>query len=349
MFFKVTTSPTPLNPQVKDTEFKTFFPSINRSMEWCTIEPYIQMAEDNEIIPAIGQAFYDVLNTEYEANGTIADAELAYTFRLLRTALAHYAIYIGMPQLNLRIGDAGINETSASDVVPTRQWVFQGSRWETAKTAYKYLDLALAHMEAQVKAANADYDEFANDDAYTISQELLIPNARIFQRHYNIQTSRRAYTALRPYIQKAEEIKLRPVLCELFDEIKTQFAAGTLTAANSAIIAPIQRLLAEYTIEMAIPDINFVNDGNGWMVSENNYDASQKQQSISQSVQQLLTKAEQNATAFEIALKNEIYADLDSYPTFRDGKCNDLTEDANDDGVADIDQYCPPEAGAVII
>lgn len=349
MLFKVTTTPTPLNPKISDTEFKTFFPSINRNTEWCTIEPYVQIAEDQEIIPAISQAFYDVLHTEYQSSGTIADTEKAYTFRLIRTALAHFTMYIGMPLLNLRIGDAGVNETSASDILPTRQWVFNGSRWETYKQAYKYLDMALAHMEAQVKAANSDYDTFANSDAYTEATELLIPNARIFQRHYNIQTSRRAYTALRPYIEKAEQIKLKPVLCELFDEIKTQFAAGTLTAANTAIIAPIQRLLAEYTIELAIPDINFVNDGAGWMVSENNYDASQKQQNISQSIQQLLTRAEQNAVAYEIALKNEIYADLDNYLTYKNGNCNDLTEDSDDDGIADIDEYCPPEAGAVII
>lgn len=349
MLFKVTSTPVPPNPKVLDTEFKLFFPSINRSSEWCSIEPYVQIAEDQEIIPAISQEFYDVLNTEYQATGEIADEKKAYTFRLLRTALAYYAMYIGMPHLNLRIGDAGVNETSASDIVPTRQWVYNSSRWECVKQAYKYLDLALAHMEAQVKASNADYNTFATSTAYTESQALLIPNARVFQRYYNIQTSRRAYTALRPYIEKAEEIKLRPVLCELFDEIKTEFKAGTLSTANQKLIAPIQRLLAEYTIEMAIPDINFVNDGAGWMVSENTYDSRPGQQSLSQAVQQLLTRAEQNAASFEIALKNEIYADLDNYPTYRDGKCNDLTEDSNDNGVADIDEYCPPEAGAVIL
>lgn len=349
MLFKVTTDPAPVNPKVSDTQFKLFFPSINRNMEWCTIEPFIQNAEDQEIIPAIGQEFYDVLETEYQASGTIADTTKAYTFRLLQTALAHYSMAIGLPLLNMRVGDAGAAENSSNDIIPVRQWVFNGSRWGILKQAYKYLDMALAHMESQVSAANSDYDAFANSEAYTISQELLIPNARVFQRHYNIQSSRRAYTALRPYIEKAEQIKLKPVLCELFDEIKTQFSAGTLTAANQTLIAPIQRLLAEYTIEMAIPDINFVNDGAGWMVSENTYDSKPMGSNLSQAVQQLLTKAEQNATAFEIALKNEIYADLDSYPTYRDGKCNDLTEDSNDNGVADIDEYCPPEAGAVIL
>ena len=169
MLFKVTTDPAPPNPKVSDTEFKLFFPSINRSGEWCTIEPFIQMAEDQEIIPAISQEFYDVLETEYQSSGTIADTNKAYTFRLLRTALAHYAMAIGMPMLNMRMGDGGVAENSSNDIIPVRQWVFQGSRWEILKQAYKYLDMALAHMESQVSAANVDYDTFANSDAYTIS------------------------------------------------------------------------------------------------------------------------------------------------------------------------------------
>lgn len=350
MLFKITTDPAPADPKVKDTAFKEFYPSVNRNMEWCTITPYIQQAEDFEIVPAIGQAFYDILNSEYEASGVINDATKARTFRYLQTALAHFSAYIALMQLNVRVGDAGTNETSSDGVTPIRQWVFNGSRWETAKTAYKYLDMALEHMEAQVDAANTDYDTFKTSEAYTVSIELLIPNARVFQKHYNIKTSRRAYTSLRPYIKKAEELSLKPILCELYDEIKTQWQSNTLTAANEALILTIQSLLAEYTILQSIPDLNFVNDGEGWMISENNYDSRPAQNNLSQSVQQLLTRAEQNAATYELQLKNLIYSDLDSYPTFKDGHCNDLTEDLDDDGVADIDcMNDTPDPGAVII
>ena len=350
MLFKVTTSPVPPAPQVKDTKFKAFAPGVNRSMEWCTLESFVQQAEDKEIIPAIGRQFYDVLHIEYQATGVIADTEKAYVFRLIQTALAHYTMYIAMPQLAIRIGDSGTNETTNTDTNPVREWVFQGSRWELAKTAYAYLDMALAEMEKQVAAGNTDFDTFKNDEAYTISKELLIANAREFQRYYNLKTSRRAYTSLRPYIKKAEELRIKSLLCELYDEIKTEIAANALSANNETLLSYMQPLLAEYTLIFALPEINFVQDGNGWMVSENNYDTKPSMGELSQSIQQLLTRAEMNANNYEIILKNFLYDNLDDYPTFRDGGCNELTEDADGDGIPDIDcddDYVPP--GAVII
>jgi len=354
MLFKVTDTTAGPNPTVKNTEFKTFFPAINRNMDWCTVEPFIQQAEDNDIIPAIGLDFYNVLETEYQANGTIADATKAYTFRLLRTGLAHYAMYLALPQLNIRVGDAGTNETSANDIVPVRQWVFNVSRWETAKTAYKYLDMALEHMESQVIANNTDYDTFKNSTAYTESKELLIPNARKFGRFYNIQNSRRSYTSIRPYIEKAEEIYLRPLLCSFFDELKDQHLNGTLSTENADILPVVQRYLAEKTVVLALPDLNFINDGDGWRVMENQYGLTRPTEgSLSQSLQQLLTQAEQNAAHFEIQLKNELYANLDNYPTYRDSECNELTEDSDGDGIADADEVCDTNGyqdyGAVIL
>lgn len=348
MLFKVTTSPAPPQPKVLDTEFKTFYPAINRNTDWCTIKPFVQQAEDLEIVPAIGQAFYDVLHAEYDSTGTIANAVKAQTFRFLRTALAYYAMYIGLPQLNLRTGDAGTNEASASDVMPVRQWVFNVNRWETLKTAAKYLDMALAHAEGQVYADNADYAAFKNSTAFTISQELLIPNARVFQRFYNINTSRRAYTKIRPFIEKAEKMWLLPSLGPLFDLVKTEHAAANLSAANTALLPYLQQLLAERTMTVAMPDINIVNDGEGWQILENTAMASMAG-NLKESMQQLHTAAEQNAAQYEIQLKNFLYANLADYPVFRDSPYNELTEDENEDGIADVDLPSPPEPGAVIL
>lgn len=351
MLFKITTTPLPANLTIKDTEFKQFFPSVNKNMDWNSLSPYVQQAEDCEIIPAIGQSFYNQLQSEYDSNGNIADATVAKTFRLLRTALAYYAIYYALPQLNLRVGDAGASETSSSDVQPTRQWVFNLSRWETLRTGSKYLDMALEHMESQVQANNSDYDAFKNNNAYTVFKELLIPTASVFQKFYNIENSRISYKKLAPYIAKAEQRYLQPLLSDFFDELKSQHTSNTLNTANNAILPAVQRLLAEYTVILAIPDLNFVNDGAGWRIIENpNANPMQQQQAIA-AVQQLHTKAEQNAAHFEIELKNILYADLDNYPTYQNSDANELLHDDDEDGVADSDEVhkLPPGTGAVIL
>jgi hypothetical protein len=352
MLFKIITDPAPANPVVKDTDFKLFFPAINRNMDWNSIEPFVQQAEDREIIPAIGDEFYQMLETEYQSSGSISNSDKAKTFRLLRTSLAYYSIYHALPQLALRVGDSGTNETSANDIIPTRQWVFNLSRWETLKTAAEYLDMALKHMEDQVQDGNNVYDSFKNSETYTESRELLIPNARVFQRYYNINNSRITYTKLRPYIRKAEQRFLLPLLDNFYTELSTQHKDGSITGNNKALLPTVQQLLAEYTVVLAIPDLNFVNDGAGWRIVENPNASPMPQQQAITAVQQLHTKAEQNAAHFEIELKNKLYGDLDAYPTFRDSDANELKHDDNDDGVADSEQdlyNLPPEPGAVII
>lgn len=316
-------------------------------MDWESISPYIQMAEDQEIIPAIGQEFYDILHTEYQADGSIADTQKAFTFRLIRTALAHYAMYMALPHLNIRVGDAGTNETSASDIVPVRQWVYNKNSWETIKKASSYLDMALKHMEEQVEASNTNYDAFANSTAYTINRELLIPNARVFQKYYNINTSRRTYTKLRPYIEKAEKLYLEPLLSDFYDELSTQHKSNSLSANNEAILPDIQRLLAEYTLVLCVPDLNFVNDGHGYRSVENPDDSPMGSTALMQSIQQQHSRAEQNAAQIELQLKNKLYASLDDYPTFKDSDANELTQDMDDDGIKDIDEVHGP--GAIII
>lgn len=343
-FFKVITDPAPNNPTVGDTEFKQFYSAINRNMDWCTLEPFITQAEEIYIIPFISQEFYDTLHTEYQATDTIADIKQAKAFSLIRMALAYYTIYQGMPHLNTRIADAGIMENVNEGTQPARQWVFYHNRWEACKTAYAFLDIALAYMEKEIAGGATEFDDFKNSDAYTITKDLLIPNATTFNQFYNIQESRKSYVAFRPYIRKAEQLHLKPVLCDLFDEIKTQYLAGTLTAENTALLPYIQRILAEYTMIEAIPDINIIHDSDGFKVIENPHSSVISQQALANMIQQLNTKAETNSAQFKIELENFIYANLDDYPTYKDSDCNQIAED--DDVTSCEDEITP---GAVII
>lgn len=343
--FKITTSPAPNNPKVGDTEFKKFYPSINRNMDWCTLESFIEQAELNHIIPAISQEFFDVLKDEYEANGQIADAEKATTFRLIRFALAYYTIYDALPELGARIADAGTTENNNQDTMPIRQWVYKDLRWNVYQKAYRYLDMALAFMEGQVNEENADFDDFKDSEAYTEGRELLISNAAEFQNYYNIGSSRYTFVALMPSIRKAQQRHLQPVLCDLYDEILSQYKQGTLTDANKALIPYIRQLLAEYTIIESMPDINWLNDGSAWKVVEEPTLSSMSIQTIQNMIQELLSKAERNAAAFKIQMENFIYANLDDYPTYKNSDCNQVADD--DDQSAYPDDCIEP--GAVII
>jgi hypothetical protein len=349
--FKITTSPAPNNPVVGDTEFKDFYPSVNKNMDWCTLKSYIEQAELNHIIPAISQAFFDALNTEYQNDGSIANEEKAAAFRLLRFALAYYTIYDALPELGARIADAGTTENNNQDTMPIRQWVYKETRWNVYQKAYRYLDMALALMEDYINAGSTNFDEFKSSSAYTQAKELLIPNATQFQQYYNIGSSRYTFVALQPSIRKAQQRHIKPLLCELYDELLSEFKSGALSEANEALLPYVQQILAEYVIIESIPDINWLNDGKTWKVVDEPTLSSLSIQTIQNSLQQLQSKAETNAAAFKVQLENFLYQNLDDYPTYKDSDCNQIAEDDDeeilDDDCLGRDDCIPP--GAVII
>lgn len=350
--FKVVTTPAPAVPKVLDTEFKQFYAGVNRSMDWASLSPHIQIAADREIIPAIGQDFYDALDTAYNGAGVAAGA-MAETFRRLRMALAHYAMYYGYPQLAVRVGDAGTMETNHEGATPVRQWAFNTARWEVAKTAAAYLDSALQHMEAQVEAANTSYDVWKNSPAYTQNRDLLIPNARVMGEYYALSTSYRSYQLLRPLLRKAELMYLRPALCNtLYDTVANQAAQNTLSAANEALLPYLRRYVAEVAMSLAGSSVNLIPDGAGWRISENAYAEAMPQEALRSAIQALTTQAEQNAARYLQDLRDHLYSNIDDYPQYRDSACNELKVD-DPDGFyypgEDYDSRNPPPPGAFIL
>ena len=349
--FRITTGTTYDDSHVKDTDFKLFYPAINRNMAWPTLEPYVKQAEECYIAPWISDAFYqeielcylDLPKTEVIAlcNPTgfhktkidsIPAKDLVVYY--LRIASAYYTIYTSMPHLNMRFGDAGLLETNPDDATPVRQWVYKDARWNALMTGYKYLDKAIALMESEIADGSVEYEKYRNSTAYSVSKELLIPNADTMDGFVNIKGSRRAYIGLRPYIRKAEKLYLKPLLREQFDEIKTQHTAGTLTTENAALLAYMQPLLAEYTIIEATPEINLVNQGDGWKVLDTTDGMTSSKDSYKEAIQHLINKAASNADYFKAELEGFLYENITDYPTF---EASDANKDAASTSTACIE------------
>jgi hypothetical protein len=68
-FFKITdTTIAASKAQVKHTDFEEFYPAVNINMQWKTLAPFIQHAEDIYIKPVLGNAFYDELEGVYQTD-----------------------------------------------------------------------------------------------------------------------------------------------------------------------------------------------------------------------------------------------------------------------------------------
>lgn len=336
--FKIITSPPPPAPEVKDSDLGEFAPGINANSAWKTFSPFIAQAEDIFLVNHIGQEFFDLLDEQYNGDGIDPESKLAKVFHLLRTALGAYTSYLAMPELALRAGDAGIRENNNRDTTAARQWVYKENMWKAQLKAYSFLDRALQIMEAEVVAGNQDFNTFKNSDTYTINRKYFIPSASQFAQYFNIANSRQTFVKLRPYMDKVQERDLRPFLGdEQYEELKAQFLAGNLTEPNERLMSSLRRFLAELTVVECIGDLNFIQDGSGWVTVENSEEGRPAGDRLSQSIQQMQTKAELNAKRFRMATEELLYANLDDYPLFRDSNANELPSD--DEPAIDPDCY----------
>jgi hypothetical protein len=354
-FFKITdTTVAASKAQVKHTDFEEFYPAVNINMQWKTLAPFIQHAEDIYIKPVLGSAFYDELELAYQTdslddnsgevwqntdglNWIAPDGQTwnlggsgtkGEVLGLLRTASAYYTVYHALPHITIRIADAGTQETNTENAYPVRQWVLNSTRKECCFAAYIYLDKAIALIKAQIELGNTDFDTFKNSPAYTSSKELLIDSAEEFNRFFNINKSAKAYNTLIPYIRKAEEMYLEPLLGETFiNEIRSAFQANTLTSDQTTILEKIKPWIAECAIIESTPELNLINEGNGWESTDGII--SNKMAQI-ETLKMLAGKAQTNSAVFKQRLESYLYQNLDSFPTFKASNYNkDLNYDPN--------------------
>lgn len=333
-FFRILNGTEYPKAKVKDTDFEQFYPAINTNMAWKSLEPFAYQAEQCYIVPFISEAYYQELSLEYSklpiaevqqlctptnsANfiQTIPVADLVFYY--LRCASAYYTIYDALPHMNLSIGDAGVTEKTPDQTMPVRQWTYKNTRWDAYMKAYKMLDRAIQLMESEIeKDANA-FIKYSSSEAYSVSKQLLLPNATVLSEYINIRGSRRAYIGLRPYIAKSERLYLRPLLgTDFYTELKSQHTAGTLTAENTAILPYVRAFLAECATIESVPEVNLYNAGDGWRILETMDGITASKAVQDRSLQHLITKAEENRDYHRAELEGFLYTNLDDYATFK--------------------------------
>ena len=318
-FFKVTnTDVAATDAKVNDTEFRDHYAGINHDTYWKTIEPFIKQAEELYIKPTLGNEYYTELEAAYQS-ATPLTGEKLVVLKLLQTASAYYTMYHAYPHLAIRTGEAGTQETSNDSSPPVRMWVLHSARKECCFAAYAYLDKAITQIKTYIEDGSSNFDTFENSTAYTAAKELFLDSAATFQVYFNINSSHKAYTTLIPYIRKAEQLYLYPLLGEDFvTELKTAFKSNTLNANQTKLVNKIKPWLAECTIIESTPEVNLVNDGNGWKIIESMDGIVKSMDAQKATLAALCSKAETNAAHFKHQLEFWLYKNDTLFPTFKD-------------------------------
>lgn len=304
---------------VKDYNFREHYPGAHANLAWDTLEPFIRQATKSHILTYIGKEQYDDLTTEYH-NDSLSE-EQKELVEHLQDAIAYYTAYDAMPILNTNIAAMGVQQAAANDSssVPTNQWSYKNTRWQTIQKADTFLDQALAYLEDNL----SDFTIYQSSGAYRIHTSNFFTTTTTLNAYLNIQSSRRSFSVLSKYLIKAEERYLLPILGDqFFNDLKTKLKDNTLTNLQKTLIPYLQRVVSEYGLFEAIPHLTLIIESDGFKIISSG-DGMDDRKNLTNfthrdAIESLKYKAEENGRTYTADLIKFLFKKVEDYPLWKE-------------------------------
>ena len=305
---------------ITDTEkLKKHIGGIQKSLEFNTMRPFIGMAERRYIIPAIGQAMFNRLESGLPGLDETPDETTRYaTLReMTEVALAWFTYLIAMPHLRVATGDLGIvmNQPSRTTMAP--KW----AHIDVMKSAMAQGEIALEYV-LDLLSQNPDEYPIWRDDQYQKHHELFHSSALSLTKNLPVVAGRHlTYLALKPYLIHAEKDYIAKLTTpEVFNLLKEKWmdSDATYTENEGWVIGFIQSAIAPRALLLALPYLRIQLFGDGIRVLNlddalvNELSATDK--AVEQLRNDLITKTKQ-VEADLLNYLNE-HASPDLFPSF---------------------------------
>jgi len=164
--------------------------SVNKNIDFASVEPYILQADRKFIKTIIGDLLYDDYDTT-----TPTGIELK-VYELLREASANLCWFLYLPLAQVQVSDSGIAVAQGEHFKGAEWWQIRDLRRSFLDAGFMALDEALRIMESD----EASFSPWETTEGYTVFKELFVKHTDTFNRWFYISNSRRTFLALRPYM-----------------------------------------------------------------------------------------------------------------------------------------------------
>lgn len=298
-------------------EIKQYVPAIHRNMAGTTLLPFIQDAEQLDLLPHIGQAMYDDLF----ANPSDYTDALPY----LKAVVAWFAYYRALPSLRTVVADMGLQQQNDREGTssPANEEQYNTVLWNALRTAYDKLEVLIWN---HLVPNQADYPEWTGWAGSRFAWDLFLNSPAVFQQHHPLHTpgALETWLKLRPIMRKIELYHIKPILCDdLFAELKAQIATpDDLTPENAVLLELVRNVVAARTVEEAASKLNLQLTARGGKVrtaSESRYANKQPDYRDYEHLHQQETSDVALATK---ALTDYLKTHADTYPLWKASVCN---------------------------
>lgn len=239
------------------SEFKKYI-AIDANTSISSLQPYIDTAEQDFIVPLLGQAFYDYYKPLYEdsvkaSNPVALSDDDAKLLPYIQRPLCYYAQLLAIPHLAATFGDMGVRQHRADESDPAPRWLIEKLQFNALTSGDTHADKLLEFLE---KYADADtYSQWFGDaDANPAMSGYIVHSTAVASKHIAINNSRRVYLQLRDKIREIET-RIIPKLIgkDQYNDLVADIKAGTISAEYRALLDKLEPVIAKRALFMQLP------------------------------------------------------------------------------------------------
>lgn len=222
--------------------------SVDQNLTYELVKPYLADAEEQYLIPIIGQEFY----VELSAYNNPAEEYKKKILELAERAISNLGVALYLPAGNIQISDSGAQISTTQDKKTAFEWQINRAISSFNRLAMNALEQLIAVLELNKDSI----ESYKLAEVRVINESYFIRNALEFNIHYHIDRSRLTWLCLQSTARDIEEGMIIPMIgAELAVDLKEKRKLKSLSPAEIRLMDCIYKVIAFLTIKDILPQL----------------------------------------------------------------------------------------------
>lgn len=210
--------------------------------------PKQRLAEEEFIIPVLGDVLFDSLQEQVTANNV--DEASALLLNKVRMPLAFLSYFKELPLMHTIITDAGLRNVTNDKVQGAYRYQYEDVKQHLENEGMAGLERLFVFLMANKN----DYPDWTESTAYARLNKNLIKTGAEFSQYYYLFQANRTFFALQPVMQEVEDLFIKSIIGDAYFTILKNLAPGDtgMGAGEIFVIDLLKKAIANFTIFKAI-------------------------------------------------------------------------------------------------
>lgn len=300
-------------------QIKEFIP-VSAAVDFDRVKPFIDDAERDYLVPAIGADIYNKLiagGFDSSGSGAVPVSVGDKAVALARRAVINIAFYLGFDSLNSAMGASGFYRTESETQRGLYKYQEENIKERFKSAGFNGIDTLLAHLEENVEF----FPEFYESDEFTVISTSIVPDTKTFNKIFFINNSRLVYKRMAQYMQIVEDVKLPAAMGDdFYNEVREKLFSRSPDEKYKALLPYLQKIIVHRAVAIAIFElgVNITDREVFYLGLAGGFpDSSTKKNIGNENAAQIAERANETADSYLAKLKKMLLADAEAFANFK--------------------------------